>query len=73
MRYKIPKKCEILFLLKGGFSMKKYVCTICRYEYAPKDNKNSDFKELAEDWICPICGAKKISSPKRKTNSKKFR
>lgn len=53
--------------------MKKYVCTICRYEYAPKDNKNSDFKELAEDWICPICGAKKISSPKRKTNSKKFR
>lgn len=59
MRYKIPKKCEILFLLKGEFSMKKYVCTICRYEYDPKNNKNIDFKELAEDWICPICGAKK--------------
>lgn len=39
--------------------MKKYVCTIYRYEYDPKDNKNIDFKELAEDWICPICGAKK--------------
>ena len=44
----------------------KYECTVCGYVYDPeKGDPDSDikpgtpFKELPEDWTCPICGAKK--------------
>lgn len=33
-----------------------YICNICGYEYK---NKTIPFTELPEDWICPICKAKK--------------
>ena len=43
-----------------------YVCELCGYEYSPKhgDTDNgiepgTDFEELAEDWVCPLCGASK--------------
>lgn len=39
--------------------MDKYICTICQYEYDPANNNNVDFKDLADDWRCPICSAKK--------------
>lgn len=41
----------------------KYICDICGFEY--DENKETvKFKDLPEDWICPICGAKKNSFSK---------
>lgn len=46
--------------------MKKYVCSICGYEYDPAQGdpendvaKGTEFKDLPEDWVCPVCGADK--------------
>lgn len=43
-----------------------HVCELCGYEYNPKvgdvDNgiePNTDFEDLPEDWLCPLCGAGK--------------
>ena len=42
--------------------MKKYVCTVCGYEYDPEvgdpDNgiaPGTAFEDLPEDWVCPLC------------------
>lgn len=44
----------------------RYLCTICSYVYDPKigDTENNikpgtDFKEIPENWVCPICAANK--------------
>ena len=44
----------------------KYICPICSYEYDPRagDEENgimprTDFEDLPEDWVCPLCGAQK--------------
>ncbi len=46
--------------------MKSYICELCGYEYNPKhgdpENKideGTDFEDLPEDWVCPLCGATK--------------
>jgi len=46
--------------------MKRYVCTICSYVYDPEtgDTDNgitpgTDFKDIDENWVCPVCGAGK--------------
>lgn len=46
--------------------MKKYVCTVCGYEYIPENGDdtaeiapNTPFEDLPADWVCPICGAGK--------------
>jgi len=39
--------------------MKKYKCTVCDYVYDPAENGNTAFKDLADDWVCPECGAGK--------------
>jgi rubredoxin len=51
---------------KGGLKMDKYVCTVCGYVYDPQvgdpDNgvkPGTAFKDLPDDWVCPICGATK--------------
>ena len=43
-----------------------YVCALCGYEYNPKtgDPENdiepgTDFEDVPEDWVCPLCGATK--------------
>ncbi len=43
-----------------------HVCELCGYEYNPKtgdpDNdiaEGTDFEDLPEDWVCPLCGASK--------------
>ena len=43
--------------------MKKYVCEPCGYVYHPElgdpDNgiaPGTAFEDVAEDWVCPICG-----------------
>jgi rubredoxin len=44
----------------------KYVCELCGYEYNPAkgdiDNgvePGTEFDELDENWVCPLCGAGK--------------
>ena len=46
--------------------MDKYECSICGYVYDPAagDPDNSvapgtKFADVAEDWVCPVCGAPK--------------
>jgi len=46
--------------------MDKYVCEVCGYVYDPKkgdpDNGvalGTEFEDLPDDWVCPICGAGK--------------
>ncbi|WP_319372218.1 rubredoxin [uncultured Ilyobacter sp.] len=46
--------------------MKKWVCTICGYVYDPErgdpDNgvkPGTSFGDVPEDWLCPICAARK--------------
>lgn len=46
--------------------MAYYVCELCGYEYraALGDPENgieegTDFEDLPEDWVCPLCGASK--------------
>ena len=46
--------------------MKKYVCTVCGYEYDPAVGDSAAgiapgtaFEDLPGDWVCPLCGADK--------------
>lgn len=46
--------------------MKIYTCTLCGYEYIPQDGdvengvpENTDFEDISDDWVCPVCGAPK--------------
>ncbi|MBQ9773302.1 MAG: rubredoxin [Clostridia bacterium] len=43
-----------------------HVCELCGYEYDPRLGdveggimENTDFEDLPEDWVCPLCGAGK--------------
>lgn len=36
-----------------------YVCSVCGYEYEPKDHDNVAFEDLPDDWTCPVCGVSK--------------
>jgi rubredoxin len=47
-------------------TIKKYTCSICGYVYDPSagDPENgvapgTEFKDLPEEWVCPVCGAAK--------------
>jgi len=44
----------------------KYVCDVCGYVYNPEMGDPDDgiapgtaFADIAEDWVCPECGAGK--------------
>lgn len=46
--------------------MQKYRCTVCGYVYDPKTGDprkgikpGTLFRDLPENWKCPVCGAKK--------------
>ncbi len=46
--------------------MKKYVCTVCNYEYDPElgdpesgIDAGCKFEDLPEDWLCPECNVDK--------------
>ena len=46
--------------------MKKYVCTVCHYEYNPAEGDaefgiapGTAFEDLPEDWVCPLCAVGK--------------
>jgi flavin reductase (DIM6/NTAB) family NADH-FMN oxidoreductase RutF/rubredoxin len=54
--------------IKEGKKMKLYKCLICGYIYNPEtgdpDNgidPGTAFKDLPDDWVCPVCGADKDS------------
>ncbi len=53
---------------KKEAGMEKYVCSVCGYEYDPAagdpDNDvaaGTAFKDIPDDWVCPVCGADKDS------------
>lgn len=46
--------------------MSKYECTVCGYIYDPAVGDSDSgvvpgtaFEDLADDWVCPVCGAAK--------------
>lgn len=46
--------------------MDKYECQVCGYIYDPavgdpegKVPAGTPFKDLPDDWVCPVCGASK--------------
>ena len=39
--------------------MNSYRCMVCGYIYNPKNNNNIDFKDLDENYVCPVCSAGK--------------
>ncbi len=46
--------------------MDKYVCSVCGYVYDPENGDPDNgvapgtaFKDLPDDWECPVCGASK--------------
>ena len=39
--------------------MKDYLCKLCGYIYHPQENKNIDFNDLPDSWVCPVCNATK--------------
>ncbi|MFH1082978.1 MAG: rubredoxin [Pseudomonadota bacterium] len=46
--------------------MNLYRCTVCGYVYDPEKgdpdtgiNPGTPFKDLPDDWVCPLCGAAK--------------
>ena len=46
--------------------MAKYKCAVCEYVYDEEkgdpDNNiqpETKFEDLAEDWVCPVCGVPK--------------
>ena len=43
-----------------------YACEICGYEYNPAEGDpdngiepGTEFDDLPDDWVCPLCGATK--------------
>lgn len=43
---------------KGGKGMSVYKCSVCGYEY-DESAERIKFKDLPEDWVCPVCKVKK--------------
>ena len=48
--------------------MDKYVCGICGYVYDPVEGDPDNgiepgtaWEDVAEDWVCPLCGVGKDS------------
>ena len=43
--------------------MATYICELCGYVYNPSEGDpdngiapNTDFEDLPDDWVCPLCG-----------------
>jgi len=46
--------------------MQKYICELCGYVYDPAEGDSAggikagtEFKDLPDTWVCPLCGAEK--------------
>jgi rubredoxin len=51
---------------RQGNMSKKYLCSVCGYEYDPEAGDpdggiepGTPFEKIPEDWVCPVCGAAK--------------
>ena len=51
--------------------MVTYTCSVCGYEYVPEegDTENgvipgTQFENLPDNWVCPICGVDKTNFAK---------
>ena len=58
--------------------MDKYICNICGYVYDEEKgdlkagiNPVTNWEDVPESWVCPLCGAKKINFTKEGKNSNK--
>lgn len=56
--------------------MSVYVCTLCGYEYNPQNGdpengipEGTEFEDLPEDFVCPLCGAAKEDFEKQNDDS----
>lgn len=54
------------FLTEKSQTGEKYVCGVCKYIYNPKTGNEkagiapgTEFEDLPENWVCPVCGEKK--------------
>ena len=54
--------------------MTTYICELCGYVYNPSEGDpengiapNTDFEDLPDDWVCPLCGASKEDFSKEET------
>ena len=54
--------------------MATYICELCGYVYNPSEGDpengiapNTDFEDLPDDWVCPLCGASKEDFSKEET------
>jgi rubredoxin-NAD+ reductase len=52
--------------IKEGLSMKKYVCSVCGWEYDEAEGApeygiapGTKWEDVPEDFTCPMCGAGK--------------
>ena len=57
---------------KEEIKMNKYVCKVCGYVYDPEKGDpdsgikpGTNFKDLPDDWVCPVCGAGKNQFEKK--------
>lgn len=53
-------------MIKDKEENMKYICMLCDYVYDPELGDSDgdiepgvEFKDLPEDWVCPLCGAAK--------------
>lgn len=42
----------------------KYICDICGFIY-DDETESTNFEDLPDSWVCPICGASKNSFSKQ--------
>ena len=70
MKNHLDKQVFLVLLLQYNLSSKedvmRYICALCGYEYKvskgdPEGNieKGTEFEDIPEDWVCPLCGASK--------------
>ena len=52
--------------VEGEMKMQKYVCSVCGYVYDPAEGDpdhgvaaGTDWQQVQEDWVCPVCGVNK--------------
>ena len=50
-------KPEVLEETSSAQDLKIYRCPVCGYDF--EDTENQTFKDLPDDWTCPVCNAPK--------------
>ena len=51
------------FVKEKTTDSENYVCSECKYIYNPKygnEKAGTNFSDLPDDWVCPVCGESKI-------------